>query len=54
MLKDVIYENENIDIDLLSNVERDNHSVDNVELAKPLAETPSPVMQHRNTELKKP
>ena len=53
MLKDVIYENENIDIDLLSNVERDNHSVENIELAKPLGETYSPGKLHRNTELKK-
>ena len=42
LMQDVIYENENIDIDLLSNVERDNHSVENVELAKPLGDTLSP------------
>ena len=52
-MQDVIYENENIDIDLLSNVERDNHSVENIELAKPLGETYSPGKLHRNTELKK-
>ena len=51
-MQDVVYENESIDIEQLSNASyRDNHSVKNVELAKPLANKLSRGKQDRNTEL---
>ena len=50
-MQDVVYENESIDIEQLSNAHRDNHSVKNVELAKPLANKLSRGKQDRNTEL---
>ena len=50
-MQDVVYENESIDIEQLSNAYRDNHSVKNVELAKPLANKLSRGKQDRNTEL---